>query len=345
MKTIIIPKEIEYLLSLEKRKDSKNRIIKIYEALLYKKNEKNGYFDCSSSYLEKINSRYYKVINKFIEYKIIEYYSKNNEEIWDDIFLYKERRKKYYNTENGQCVKYKFLIDISKGKEYKIDLNIDSLYDNEKWYQKTRYSLLQLGFTPDELLIKRDNFSRRLHTNITGHIVEAKSYKSLMSGGNYYAVDSKTSQPRLLWLKLKEIGLQDKNLNYIFDNNIDFYEYLLEKMPNLDGRVGAKELFASWTNGTGYLDEDKTPIRNIFPITNTFINNFKTSSYKNICRYLQYTEATIFIDDLLENIPLEFALTVHDSILVKKEDAELALKWCKERKPELRFELQEIKEK
>jgi hypothetical protein len=343
MKNIIIPKEIEYLLTLEKRKDAKNRILKIYEALLYKKGKKRGYFDCPSSYLKKISGQYNIVINKLIEYGVIEYYSKNKEEIWDDIFSVKERRKKYYNTENGHSIKYKFLIDISKGKEYNISIDSSSLYDGEKWYWKTRYSLLQLGFTPDDLHIKRDNFSRRLHTNITGSIPGSKSYKNLMSGGDYYVIDSKTSQPRLLWLKLKEIGLQDEKLNFIFDNDLDFYDYILQRMPSLlNDRVEAKELFASWVNGTGYLEEDKVSIRNIFPVVNTFIKNFKTSSYKDICRYLQYTEATIFIDDLLENIPLDFVLTVHDSILVRKEDAEMALQWCQMRRPELRFELEKL---
>lgn len=348
---ILIPQEVDYLIQKEKRKDSKERIIKVYNALIYKKGNKNGYFDCPSEYLKKVNVRYFKVINSFIENGIIQYYSKNTEEtcLFDRS---KDRRKKYYATDSGICMKYKFNIDITTGIEYKLKSNFDNIYNNEKWFHKTKYSLLQLGFSIDELFIKRDNFSRRLHTNITGHISESISYKKLMSGGEYYAIDSKTSQPRLLWLKLKEIGLQDPNLNYIFDNDIDFYEYVISRIPVLrdrkskkDQRVDAKELFASWLNGTGYLEPDKVEIRDIFPVANTFIKNYKTASYKDACKYIQYLESKTFIDHLLNDIPLDFCLSVHDSLIVRKKDAEFALNWCKEQEPNLRFELEEVKEK
>ena len=335
-----IGKELDYLLSLQKRKDAKERILKVYNALLFKKG-KSDYFQCPSSYLEKVNARYYKAIKLLIEHKIIDFQSIN----YDDTDLFNIRRKKYYNTEKGICARYKFLIDTEDGYDYDLKLDFSSLYEDEKWYMKTRYSLLQLGFKPDELLIKRDNFSRRLHTNVTGFIPYAKTYKELLSGGDYYSIDSKTSQPRLLWLKLKEIGLQDDKLNDIFENDLDFYDYIIKKIPAINDRNEAKELFASWLNGTGYLEEDKVSIRNIFPVANTFLRRFKTDSYKDVCKLLQYTEATIFIEHLLNDVPVDFCLSVHDSLIVKKEDADLVLEWCRKERPELRFEKEEIKTK
>lgn len=344
---MIIPRELDYVLSKQKRKDAKNRILKIYEALLYKRGGRKGYFDVPSSYLKKISGQYNIVTNLLVEYGIIEYYSKKTEENYSSLFSpVKNRRKKYYNTEVGSCIKYKFLINTEEGEDIDIKLDIKSIYENEKWYQKTRYSLLQLEFRPEDINIARDNFSRRLHTNITGQIKDWMSYKNFLAGGEYYAIDSKTSQPRLLWLKLTEMGLQDPNLNYIFENNIDFYEYVMERMPVLeDDRTFAKEVFASWINGTGYLEGDKAQIRDIFPVATMFIRNYKTTSYKNVCRLMQYTEASIFIDDLLNNVPVDFCLSVHDSLIVKKKDKDLVLEWCRKQRPELRFELEEIKEK
>ena len=336
-----IGKELEYLLSLEKRKDAKERILKVYNALLYKRGKSDGYFNCPSAYLKKVSGQYNKVISLFTKYKVIDYQSYNNDE--SDIF--NTRRKKYYNTEKGICIRYKFLIDTEEGYDYDLNIDYSSLYDNEKWYQKTRYSLLQVGFRLEDISIKRDNFSRRLHTNITGMVTEYKSYKNLLCCGDYYTIDAKTSQPRLLWIKMNEIGLQDKNLNYIFENGIDFYEYIMEYIPSLKDRDDAKELFASWVNGNGYLQDDKVAIRDIFPVVNTFIRNYKTSSYKNICRLLQNTEANIFIDDILNNIPLEFCLSVHDSIIVRKEDVDKALEWCSERRSDIEFVKEVIKEK
>lgn len=338
---MIIPKELDYLLSLQKRKDAKERIKKVYNALLYKKGKTKGYFTCPSSYLIKISPRYNKVIKLLIDHSIIEYQSYNTEYI----DLFNTRRKKYYNTENGTCIKYKFLIDIENGYEDNLDIDFQSLYDKENWYMKTRYSLLQLNYNSNEINIKRDNFSRRLHTNITGNIGDGYSYKDLLAGGDYYTIDAKTSQPRLLWLHLQEIGLQDDKLNEIFENDLDFYDYIIDRIPTITDRDEAKELFTSWINGTGYLEAEKASIRNIFSTANTFLRKYKSNDYKNACRLLQYKEASIFIDDLLNNIPLDFCLTIHDSLIVRKEDKELALEYCQKKYPKLKFVLQEIKNK
>lgn len=338
---MIIPKELDYILSLQKRKDARERIKKVYGALIYKKGKCNSYFSCPSAYLVKVSPKYNKVIKLLLEYKIIDFQSFN----MDEKDLFNHRRKKYYNTENGTCIRYKFLIDIENGYEDSVNTNFTTLYADEKWYMKTRYSLLQIGFKPEELLIKRDNFSRRLHTNITGFIPEAKTYKELLSGGDYYVIDSKTSQPRLLWIILNEIGLQDEKLNEIFNNNLDFYDYIIKRIPALIDRDDAKELFTSWINGTGYLDAEKSSIRDIFPVANIFLRKYKTASYKNACRLLQYKEASIFIDDLLNDVPVDFCLSVHDSLIVKKEDAEKVLNYCKQKRPELLFTLDVIKNK
>lgn len=335
-----IGKELNYLLSLQKRKDAKDRIIKVYEALLYKKNNNKSWFDCPSAYLVKVSPRYNKVIKLLLEHKIIDFQSLN----YDESDLFNPRRKKYYNTEKGICMRYKFLVDVEEGYEYDFKSPND-LYDDEKWFQKTRYSLLQLNFSPNDLLIKRDNFSRRLHTNITGSINGSISYKDLLSGGDYYVIDSKTSQPRLLWITMNEIGLNDKNLNYIFENGLDFYDYIIDRIPTLNTRDEAKELFTSWINGTGYIDSDKVAIRDIFSVANTFIRNYKTKSYKDVCKLLQNKEANIFIDDLLNNSPVEFTLSVHDSLIVKKQDKDIVLDYCRKRQPNLIFNCEEIKRK
>ena len=336
---MIITKELEYLLSTQKRKDVRERTKKIYNALLYKRGKNVGFFQVPSAYLEKISSRYYKVIELLLKHNIIAYQSFN----FDESDLFNIRRKKYYNTENGTCIKYKFIIDTQKGYEDNLYVDYTGLYNNEKWYNRTRLSLLEIGFNHEELNIKRDNFSRRLHTNITGNIGDGNSYKDLLSGGDYWSIDAKTCQPRLLWIYLQDIGLQDKNLNYIFENNLDFYQYIMDRIPALEDRDDAKETFVSWINGTGYLDAEKSSIRNIFGTANEFIKNFKKKDYKNICRLLQYKEASIFIDSILNNIPLDFCLTVHDSIIVRKEDKDITLDYCKEHHPELIFIMSEIK--
>ncbi|WP_333809156.1 hypothetical protein [Flavobacterium sp.] len=337
-----IGKELDYLLSLQKDKRVIRRILKVYNALVFKKGKGKSYFNCPSAYLKKVNGQYNKVTKLLLEHKIIDFKSVNT----DESDLFNHRRKKYYDTEKGICMKYKFLIDVEQGYEYDLELDYSTIYDKEIWYSKTKQSLLELGFALEDLKIKRDNFSRRLHTNITNYIEGYGSYKNLLAGGDYYVIDGKTTQPRLLWLHLKEIGLQDENLNYIFENGLDFYQYLLDRIPALNNdRNEAKELFTTWINGTGYIDSEKTAIREIFKTANLFSAQYKTADYKNICRLLQYKEASIFIDDLLNNCPVEFCLSVHDALIVKKEDKDLMLQWCKERRPEILFTIEEVKSK
>lgn len=362
---MIITKELDYLLSLQKRKDTKIRIKKVYEALLFKRGNSKGYFSCPSAYLKKVSGQYNKVINLLVEYKIIEFQSFN----YDESDIFNIRRKKYYSTEKGVCIRYKFLIDTNEGYEDDLDIDLSGLYKNEKWYCKTRYSLLQLGFDIKDLNIKRDNFSRRLHTNITGNMGDGMSYKDLLSGGDYWVIDAKTFHPRLLWIILGEREQDDKNLSYIFENNLDFYDYILEKLPSLTRlhrdmidsllkdknyiydevsnkkieRQIAKEAFMSWINGTGYTEEDVRPITKLFPIANNYIRGYKSLHYKEMCRLLQRRETNIFIDDLLNNVPVDFCLSIHDSLVVKKSDVDIVYNFCKEKYPDIVFVKEEIK--
>lgn len=362
---MIITKELDHLLSLQKRKDARERLKKVYNALLYKKGKSNGFFQVPSSYLKKTSGQYNKAIALLLQHNIIAYQSFNI----DESDLFNQRRKKYYNTENGTCIRYKFLIDTETGYEDDLAVDFSSLYANERWHERTRLSLLSLGFAHDGLNIKRDNFSRRLHTNITGNIGEGNSYKDLLAGGDYWTIDAKTCHPRLLWQILKSANQDDKNLSYVFENDLDFYDYIIEQIPSIlksskemqeffktqedyiydeehiksCDRATAKEAFMSWINGTGYVNEDIRPITSLFPIANGYIRGFKSNSYKDMARMLQYKEATIFIDDLLNNIELDFCLTMHDSLIVKKEDVDYALTCCQTKYPELVFEAKEIK--
>lgn len=346
IKDIIIPKEVEFLLNEIKDSRVRKRLIKVYEALLFKRADSKDFFDVPSSYLKKVNVRYYKAIDLLIEYGIIEY-KKNEYEPYhryNDTSLFENKITKSYSVNGNKCMQYRFLINVDEGSVEKFEIDVDNLYKNKRWYNLTKKSLLELGLEPR---IGRDNFSRRLHTNVTGTLglkIEdggiINSYKDYCKG--YYSVDGVTSQPRLLWLHLKEIGLYDKNLNYVFENDLDFYEYVGSKIELLgetieEKRSSAKDLFASWINGKGYLEGVQCDIRTIFPVANTYITNYKSDSYKNFCKLLQYKESKIWIDDLLENCPTDFALSVHDSLIIKKKDIDTVLEYCKNKYPQLKF--------
>lgn len=324
---IIIPQQVIESVNDFKRKDVKAVAYKIYCALKRldeRKNTTTGWFDAPSSYLRSLNIRYYKIIDKFIEDGIIKYYSRP---ITDPGDIFNSVDKKYYNKTLGFCMKYKFLIDTEVGIEYDFDVeNPNSM----RWYEIIKSSLISLGYEPN---ISRDTFGRRVHHNAI------YDHKSNLSKKGFSIIDAKCSQPRLLYLIMKEKGIYDKEYYDVFERGDDFYLYLIEKL-NLKTRQESKDLFMFWINADGYVPN--TGIFQLFTNTSNFIKSLKTRSYKEAASYLQRREAKIWIDDLLENIPTNFALPIHDALLVKTTDANEVLKYCKSKYPQIEFDVKEL---
>ena len=330
---IRISQQVKNSINTLGNRTARNSGQKVYAALYFRHERKNdhGYFDCPSTYLMKVNSRYYKVIDQFIKDGIIKYQT-NLKPHPDDIFA-PPIITKDYSKHLGYCMQYKFLINIEDGDEIEVDFSSGREY---RWYSIIENSLKELGY---EVKISRDSFGRRVyHTVLT-------EYKTALRGKDLYVIDSKTSQPRLLYRIMKERKVVDANYNTIFENDIDFYNYLVKEL-NLEGkdeqerRQAAKDLFMFWINSSGYVPDFKINI--LFPVATSVLKKMKSKFYKNSAAFLQREEANIWIDDLLENIPVEFALPVHDSLIVKKEDYKAVLQYCIDKYPDLRFDCKEL---
>jgi len=324
---IIIPDEVIKSVNDFKRKDVKEAAYKIYcvlKRLEERKNPTTGYFDVPSSYLKSINSNYNRTIDKFIEDGIIKYYSRPTT---DPKNIFNSIDKKYYNKSLGFCMKYKFLIDTEIGTEYDFDVENPN---NMRWYEIIKSSLIALGYEPN---IKRDTFGRRVHHKVI------YDYKSSLKEKGFTIIDAKCSQPRLLYLVMKEKGIYDKAYYDIFENQMDFYNELIKQL-NLKNREDAKWLFMKWVFSNGYVEN--TGIFQLFPNTSNFIKSLKTRSYKDASAFLQREEAKIWIDDLLQNIPVNFALPIHDALLVRTVDANDVIKYCKAKYPQIEFDFKEL---
>lgn len=324
---VTIPKLVKYSIMNAGNKTVQANALKIYAAL-YKRSERrnsDGYFDVPSTYLKAINTRYYKIIDKFIEDGIIDYFKRA---VQDENDIFTTNIKKYYNKNLGICMKYKFLIDVNKGEEVEVDMDN---FRKSNWYKITHNSLLSLGY--DDIKITRDDFGRRVHHNLT------QTYKNELTNRGFSVIDAKCSQPRLLYLMMKNRDIVDETYNNIFDSGSDFYIYLVDKLQ-LEDRKQAKDLFMYWLNSEGYVPNYK--IHNLFPKASQFIKTLKNKNYKDSSSTLQREEAKIWIDDLLENIPVKFALTIHDSLIVKDRDVLKVLKYCKDKYPQIEFDINEL---
>jgi hypothetical protein len=324
---IVIPEEVIKSVDGFKRKDVREVAYKIYcslKNLEERKNPQSGYFDVPSSYLMSINKNYNRTIDKFIADGIIKYYSRPVDDPKD---IFNNIEKKYYNKSLGFCMKYKFLIDTEVGIEYDFD---DKNPNKRRWYDIVKSSLISLTYEPN---ISRDSFGRRVHHNA---IYDHKTY---LSDKGFSIIDARCSQPRLLYLIMKERKIYDKEFYDIFENNDDFYLFIIDKLK-LKSRQEAKDLFMFWVNSDGYVPN--TGIFQLFRNTSNFIRSLKTRSYKDAAAFLQREEAKIWIDDLLENIPTNFALPIHDALLVRTSEVRDLLKYCKSKYPQIEFEVNQL---
>jgi len=305
-------------------KTKKKNALKIYGALWSKSilADKNGWFPISAKYLMTINKRYKSIIDHFIERGLIEYKVRYFEDPND---LFGSIERKYYNTSMGITMSYRFLIDTT-GYEIDVDLMTNR---NKRWYDILSSSLSECGY---EIKIKRDVFGRRCHHPAI------RNYKKDFKG--YYVIDAVCSQPRLLYLEMKKRKIVDKDYNYIFENGLDFYNYIMAEL-DLESRDDAKDLFMFWLNGDGYVPDFN--IHRIFPVVSRFLKGLKRGNYKNSASLLQRIESKIWIDDILENLPCDFGIPIHDAIIVKPDCSDKILNYCQSRYKDLIFDKKEIK--
>ena len=323
---IILPEKIKNSINSLGNKTRKKNALKIYAALYgsnKRKNEK-GYFSCPSTYLRKINARYHDIMERFIADGIIDF--KKTMKI-DPKDIFQSIVSKTYSSQLGYCMQYKFLIDISNGEDVEVDMSTNK---KERWFELTANSLIELGYEPK---ITRDNFGRRVYYPLI------QDYKTELKNKGLCIIDAKTSQPRLLWLIMKDRGIIDPNYHRIFSNNLDLYNYLATTL-NLPNRDAGRDLFVNWLNGKGYVQDLR--IEKIFPIATCFIRGLKKQFYKDSASFMQRAESKIWIDDLLENLPVEFALPVHDSLIIKEADYEKVMEYCQAKYPEIEFKRKEI---
>jgi len=325
-------KTLEVINSVSNRKDVKMGALKIYCALFLMRMRRNkfGYFPVPSEYMRKINSRYMRIIQHFIDNKIIKRYER--QELVDNLF--EPKHKKFYDVNKGICIKYKFLIDIDKAQfTINVPMKSERTY---RWYSIIYSSLLEYGI---EGSIKRDTYGRRVHHKAL------YNYREIFHG--LWSIDSICSQPRLLFNEMKRRKIVDKNYFDIFENDLDFYDYLIEKV-NLIDRDDAKSLFMSWAFGTGYSGDrikhgvHMNNMNSLFRKVASFLKEIKELNYKDAGSYLQRIESKIWIDDLLNNLPVEFGVPIHDSLIVKEKDVDIVLEYCKQKYPDLRFKKQII---
>lgn len=322
---LVVPDEVEKVILKIGNKAKQRSAYKLFAAICKMEilADKNGFFPLPSKYLQSVNRRYHTIIDAFVANGIIDY-----EHYYDFHPITLERvKRRRYNVEKGICMRYKFLIDIEIGQVKEIE------FENNRscrWFEIIKQSLKELGY---DYKVSRVAFGRRVYYGLI------QNYKNELKNRGLCLIDAKASQPKLLLLELRKNKIEDLNYEEAFEN--DFYNYLVDKLK-LKSREEAKEIFMYFLNGNGYVPNSE--IYYLFPKASFFLKSLKKDNYKNSSHNFQKIESKIWIDDLLNNIPVDFALPIHDCLIVKEEEAGLVLEYCREKYPEIDFVISHLKD-
>lgn len=327
---LIIPIKVEKVIKSIGNKTKQNNAYKIYNALLKnsKRADKNGFFPVPSKLLQQVNRRYHTIIQVFIDHKIIDYQTSKGL----DPVTFNPILRKSYNVFNGECMRYRFLINTNSGIIKEVDLENPRTY---RWYEIIKNSLEELGYKKQK--ISRVSFGRRVYYSLI------PKYKTELKNKGLSIIDAKASQPKLLLNELQNNNIDDYNFKKAFENG--FYEFLVEQLNLKEedndeekAREKAKKRFLHYLNGKPCSND----ICSLFPKVTEFLNKIKAKNHTDSADFFQRIESKIWIDDLLNNIPVDFALPVHDCLIIKNEEAELVLNYCKEKYPDIDFVLEKL---
>jgi len=240
---------------------------------------------------------------------------------------------------NSLNQKYSIARDmaIDKAKEQNKSLIQDKnhylIEDLEVFIQRKKLSILSTYSEAIENL-KNGNFratrnktNNRLDTNLTN--LCSLLTDEICNQNNLIQIDLSNSQFTILSLVLQnELDTEDFKLFKKLSATGRLYDYV-KNIFGLNSKEGGKKamfeiLFSSRRNNT----PGKALIKEVFPSVVRWIDKFKKDNGdKTFSVMLQKEESKIFIDGILKDIIKKkmFALTKHDSFIVRTEDKERVL--------------------
>jgi hypothetical protein len=288
----------------------------------------NGFIVLLTNYRIGRNTRVYSINENIIKNKILRYKNRDN------ILLKKYKAKLDYinsDTENNlidKDIKMKLIDDLFNVniEEYRSLFYLNSLSDsNIDIYNRNKYSVESIN---DKHIFYHFDKYGRMHTNFT--ILKSFIRKNclLINDELTCEIDIKNSQPLFLsklieyskssWIDLNEFKLfKELTINGIY------YDYLLEKTPEIKDRNKAKEVTYKVLFGRNH-HNSKSDIyfKNLFPTIHNFIKLYKKehNDYKVLAYRLQNSESNLIYNKIIREIMNTFPdisiITVHDSIII-----------------------------
>jgi hypothetical protein len=286
--------------------------------------EKYDFAEIPRILFKRISSDYKKYIDYLVKNRVIEYRRNKRNDGFNDYYT------KHYSTIYHICMSYRIIEDLDRGNTFFIEhktKNKKNYYNLV--YTKINNSLKLIG--KEGVSVVRDKFGRRIYWE------GINEYKILFKDAGYSMIDSKGCHISLLykWCQDNNIIIDEK-IKDIFEKCKDFYEETASILKI--SRDECKKRVMLWLNSK----KSDFGFKKIYPIISRVIENMKKYNYKSLSKKLQLWESKIFIDDFIKNSPIDFALPVHDGIIVKNKDVDFMMRWMKEKTPFLNFSIKKL---
>lgn len=184
-----------------------------------------------------------------------------------------------------------------------------------------------------ELRFTKDEFSGRIHTNVTNMYKPLRKFLRVDNEPDTLGeTDIRNSQPLFLGMLAKSNGVNDQQYMNLCEEG-QFYEHLATKLGLL--RESTKdEMMVVLYGRNGYRSAAKRLFGQEFPAMAEFIKGVKANDHCRLSRLLQEEERRFVVDTvcvrLFQTKKDLFLTTIHDALLARKQDCDLVVSIMKD---------------
>ncbi len=198
-------------------------------------------------------------------------------------------------------------------------------HPDRHYYQAHLQTLLD-----KQIRFKKDEFSGRIHTNITNLYKQLRALLRVDGQDEpLVELDIRNSQPLFLAIAALKAKVQDKKYLELCESG-QLYDYLALEL-GMSRDSAKKELMLYYFAKNGHrsvLKELKQLFEKQFDSIASYLTKIKSKDHKRAAKQMQMAERQLIIDNVCVKLFQQrkdlFVTTVHDSLLVRKSDSDLA---------------------
>lgn len=252
---------------------------------------------------------------------------------YENAFRYVDENRDYFKTGLLHFIAIQSLKDkrlryfhISK-KNGRLNTNLTNLWKELRPFIINDYVNIDLTNSQPfflSILINTITYNINNYTGIMYDILNKKSLKTF--GKVAFRHISKINQ------KSKKTNLVNLSLFIEKTKAGLFYESVQDVLTDKSREDVKKIAFAVYYSENSQKSKNKELFRKVYPFISEIIETLKRRNYKSLSIFMQQMESYIFIDCIAKELVQSgiIPVTIHDSVIVKREDQQQALELMKQ---------------